>query len=178
MHPLLHQFDLRFTTIIQQWPEWVRFFMLSATFVGQPVFTVGFGAVVAVFGLSRANMPLLYSGLVIIATFYTGFLTKLLFQRDRPITDYVLAMHFETFSFPSGHAVGSTVAYGLLAYLVWQWLPQPWSYIVCGLFVLLIVVVGLSRIYLGAHFPSDVIAGWLLGSVGLAVIVFIIQPQI
>lgn len=103
---------------------------------------------------------------------------KLLLHRDRPLTEYVAQMHFETFSFPSGHSTGSMVAYGLLAYVAWQIAPSPWNYIAVAIGVGIILLVGVSRIYLGAHFPSDVVAGWLLGALGLFVIIFVIQPKL
>jgi undecaprenyl-diphosphatase len=85
-------------------------------------------------------------------------------------------MSRNSYSFPSGHTVGSTVIYGLLAYLAWQYLPQPWNVIGAIFCVLLILLISLSRIYLGAHFPSDVVAGWVLGAIGLAVIIFVVKP--
>jgi len=123
-------------------------------------------------------MRVLISGVSVVAVFYIGSLMKLVLQRDRPLTEYVAHMRYETYSLPSGHAVGSTVAYGLLAYFAWQLLPQPWNYICASLLVILILLVGISRVYLGAHFPSDVIAGWLLGAVGLVAIIFIVQPKL
>lgn len=152
--------------------------MYFVTFVGQPIFTIGIGVVIILFGWTKMNMRLLMSGVSAIAVFYIGSLIKLLLQRERPLTEYVANMRFETYSLPSGHAVGATVAYGLIAYLAWQALPQPWNYIVAGLLALLIVLVGISRVYLGAHFPTDVLAGWLLGALGLAFIIFVIHPKI
>jgi undecaprenyl-diphosphatase len=178
MRSLLHKFDHTITTSIQHWPDWVHPVMSVVTFIGQPVLTVGIGIVVTALAWGWANLRLFFAGVTVLATSGIGVLLKLLLQRDRPITDYVLAMRFDTFSLPSGHALGATVAYGLLAYLAWQFLPAPWSYAAVFLFVLLIVAVGLSRIYLGAHYPSDVIAGWLLGALAMAVIIFVIRPQV
>lgn len=178
MPPLLHQFDHQVTTSIQRWPDWMHPVMLWVTFIGQPVFTVGIGIIIIGIAWTRSNVRLALAGGTVLLTIGLGTLLKLLFSRERPITDYVLAMRFETFSLPSGHALGSTVAYGLLAFLVWHLLPAPWSYIVGSLLILLIIAIGLSRIYLGAHYPSDVIAGWLLGAVALAIIIFVIQPRL
>ena len=69
------------------------------------------------------------------------------------------------FSFPSGHAALSTVAYGILALLVIRsGLPQAarWA-IVIGLTVL-VLLIGLSRVWLGVHYPTDVLAGWAAGA--------------
>jgi undecaprenyl-diphosphatase len=76
------------------------------------------------------------------------------------------------YSFPSGQSASAMVAYGIVAVLVSRlvWLPR-WvrsaTAFVCGVVVGL---VGLSRIYLGVHFPSDVLGGWLLG--GIVVLLF------
>jgi membrane-associated phospholipid phosphatase len=81
---------------------------------------------------------------------------KQLFGRIRP--DLWLSLAPETtFSFPSGHAMGSMALVAALIVLVW---PTSWRWpaiILGGLFVFL---VGLSRIYLGVHYPSDILAGW------------------
>jgi undecaprenyl-diphosphatase len=68
------------------------------------------------------------------------------------------------YSFPSGHATNATVAYGVLGVLVAR-LPWPTA-IRVGIEVVLAVIilgVGLSRVWLGVHYPTDVVAGWLLG---------------
>ena len=131
---------------------------------------------VAAGGLWLSNFRLALSGAIIWLTLGIGFLIKLLIGRARPLTEYAANLRVDTFSFPSGHTSGATIAYGLLAYLAWQLLPQPFGYIVAAMFGILIIAIGVSRIYLGAHFPSDVIAGWLLGAAALCVIIFIVRP--
>lgn len=68
------------------------------------------------------------------------------------------------FSFPSGHALNSTVTYGLVALLVWRTALPTWfrGLIVVAL-TTLVVLIGASRIALGVHYPSDVVGGWLAG---------------
>lgn len=178
MRSFLHRFDTKITHSVQQWPDWIHPIMTVFSFIGQPVFTLGIGAAVIALGWVRTNIRLAFAGAAVWATIGVGAILKLFLRRDRPITDYVLAMRFDTFSFPSGHALGATIAYGLLAYLTWQLLPAPWNYAAVIFLAGVIIVVGLSRVYLGAHYPSDVAAGWLLGAVCLAIIIFVIQPKL
>lgn len=178
MRSWIHQFDVRLTQDIRHLPLWVEPIMTTVSFVGKPIFTTTICVVIGVFGLAWSNLKLFYAGCAGIVTIGLGVLLKLLLDRDRPFTDYVLNMRLDTPSFPSGHAVGSTVAYGLAAYLLLQFLPAPWNYVAAGVLIVLIVLIGISRVYLGAHFPSDVLAGWLLGLAGLAVIILFIKPVI
>jgi membrane-associated phospholipid phosphatase len=85
---------------------------------------------------------------------------KLLFQRPRPELAYV---HLETYSFPSGHAAGSTAIYAALAYvLVRNRRPRSWIAAALG-FVVTVSAIGFSRLYLEVHYLSDVLAGISLG---------------
>ena len=69
------------------------------------------------------------------------------------------------YSFPSGHSALSTVAYGILALLVIHSdLPRSLKRAIVAALVVLILLVGLSRVYLGVHYPSDVLGGWLSGT--------------
>ncbi len=105
----------------------------------------------------------------IIAVAGSGLLTTLLkhfYQRGRPsINESIDAIGF---SFPSGHSMGALVFYGFLAYFVVRSTQKravkAITLIVLGI---LIILIGTSRIYLGAHFPSDVIAGFIAGTVWL-----------
>jgi undecaprenyl-diphosphatase len=74
-------------------------------------------------------------------------------------------------SFPSGHAVQSLVFYGLVAMLALRWPPLArWRGLVLGAAVTLVASVGYTRVYLGNHWPTDVLGGWLLGWAWLGVL--------
>jgi undecaprenyl-diphosphatase len=90
---------------------------------------------------------------------------KSVFHRTRPVPLITGLIAAQQFSFPSGHAMVSAAFYFYLTYLSWQ-LVRGWKRIVLvtGL-VLLVLLIGLSRMYLGAHYLSDVIAGYLVGFV-------------
>jgi membrane-associated phospholipid phosphatase len=87
---------------------------------------------------------------------------KDVFQRARPLPVSTL-IAAQQFSFPSGHAMVSAAFYSCLAYLAWRLVDGVWrSVIVAGL-LLLVLLIGVSRIYLDAHYLSDVLAGYLVG---------------
>lgn len=91
--------------------------------------------------------------------------TLLKLEVDRPRPDLVSHLVSETsLSFPSGHAMLSAVTYLTLGSLAARFLPDRRTKIfVFGLAVLVTVLVGTSRVYLGVHWPSDVLAGWCAG---------------
>lgn len=85
------------------------------------------------------------------------------FQRARPVP-VVGFVDAQQFSFPSGHAMVSAAFYLYLAYLSWRLVRGRWrrTFLASGL-VVLVLLIGLSRLYLEAHYLSDVIAGYLAG---------------
>jgi membrane-associated phospholipid phosphatase len=91
-----------------------------------------------------------------------GFL-KISFGMPRPywVSSEVKALSTETsFGLPSGHSQTAVVVWGRLA----AWLRRRWAYVVLGL---LIFLISISRIYLGVHFPTDVLVGWIVGGLVL-----------
>lgn len=91
------------------------------------------------------------------------------FARVRPVFPDPFATE-PTFGFPSGHAVMSTVGYGLLAYFLWHAVRSPIARIlIVFVAVMLIVLTGISRLMLGVHYLSDVLAGFAVGGVWLSV---------
>ena len=88
---------------------------------------------------------------------------KYLFHRIRPaVADPLVKL--QTYSFPSGHAVAATVLYGFVAILLWSYIaPKVWRVVIGTAIVAVILGVGFSRVYLGAHYPTDVLAGLLEG---------------
>lgn len=95
-------------------------------------------------------------------------LLKHAFQRARPSFDNPL-VSLTTYSFPSGHTAGSTVLYGFIAaYLISHIRSNPQRLLVALIAFLLAALVGLTRIYLGAHYLSDVLAAMVEGVAWLA----------
>src|SRR5207253_5489188 len=89
---------------------------------------------------------------------------KTTFHRARPV-QVVGIIAAQQYSFPSGHAMVSAAFYFYLAYLCWRLVRGAWRFVLIGGLVLLAVSIGASRIYLEAHYLSDVIAGYIAGFV-------------
>jgi undecaprenyl-diphosphatase len=85
-------------------------------------------------------------------------LLKHVFARPRPVLPYAPPAH--TFSFPSGHATDSAALATAVVLLLWP-TRRRWHAVAGG--ALFVIAVGISRVYLGVHFPSDVLAGWCVG---------------
>lgn len=91
---------------------------------------------------------------------------KGLFERARPEHFHELAV-VSSYSFPSGHASGSMVAYGWCAYLALRWLSPRWHSPAVVAAAVGVWTIGCSRVLVQVHFPSDVWAGWLSGGAWL-----------
>ena len=97
---------------------------------------------------------------------------KHLFLRLRPDVSLHLVEQ-GGFSFPSGHAVTSVIVFGLLFYLIRKHCNRPaLRNVLSGICLLLAVLVGPSRIYVGVHWPTDVLTGWCIG--GGVLLIFLV----
>lgn len=91
-------------------------------------------------------------------------LIKVQVERSRPPAS---AAHVDAagYSFPSAHSATSVALYGLLALFAISHLHGRARHLACGVLGSVILLVGATRVYLGAHFPTDVLAGWLVGCI-------------
>ena len=94
---------------------------------------------------------------------------KVIFQRPRPKTD----MYVFSYSFPSGHVFSATVIYGFCIYLTFRFIKNATvKWMVSALLALLILLIGFSRVYLGVHWLSDTLAGYVTGLAWLLFCIF------
>src|SRR5919107_5197643 len=148
-------------------------FFLIVTAFGSLEAMVILGVVVAAFLARGRRWTLIGTWLAAVAgSAVLDWLLKGLFQRPRPHFAHPLVVE-TSYSFPSGHAMESFVAYGMVAYLaVLLWL-RSWEArvaAVCGA-ALVVVLIGFSRMYLGVHYFSDVVAGYAAGGVWLSALI-------
>jgi undecaprenyl-diphosphatase len=141
------------------------------SFLGSPLFLVILGAIVIASLLYLKHKRALVLFLISVAgELALDLALKAFFGRVRPAAffDYPLP---SSYSFPSGHAFGSLCFYGILAWLTAARLPNKAAELAIGILAaLLIFFIGFSRIYLGVHFPSDVLAGYAAGLFWIGVI--------
>jgi membrane-associated phospholipid phosphatase len=116
----------------------------------------------ALVAVSAAGIELLNGGL------------KLLFHRQRPELAFV---HLDTYSFPSGHAVGSSAIYAILFFVFASRAPRPRQIAAALAYVLLVSLVCFSRLYLEAHYLSDVLAGVSLGAAWASASLFVYETK-
>ena len=101
-----------------------------------------------------------------------SFWLKDLIGRPRP--EAVHELGIRTYSFPSGHSMSSIAFYGFLVYLTWRiYESKVKKIVISAILVLLIISIGLSRIYLQVHYPSDVLAGFAAGAACLLIFIMI-----
>ena len=144
--------------------------MRTATFLGSsPVLAavVGFAAVLLVVRQRRGEAVFIVIALVGTLVLNDGL--KLLFQRPRPGFDWAEAWP-ET-GFPSGHSMSSFVVFLAIALVLWRLGERRAGIVAFVLAIALTVSVGISRIYLGAHWLSDVVGGYLAGALWLLLLV-------
>jgi undecaprenyl-diphosphatase len=125
------------------------------------------------FVLKHRSELVLFAG-VLIGSALLNVLLKLVFHRARPILNRIIDEN--GYSFPSGHSMAAFTLYGILTFLLWRHLPSYWSrslLIICSAFM--IIMIGISRIYLGVHYPSDVLGGFLISGAWLFFTISIYQ---
>jgi len=124
----------------------------------------------------RGHWPSMRALVVVPAGMLLNVALKNAFQRARPAWDDPM-VQLATYSFPSGHAVASTVFYGMLCAIVFAHTRSPRRRALAATgAVLMVLVVCFSRVYLGAHYPSDVIAGTVEGLACVLVFGKLLRP--
>jgi len=132
------------------------------SFLGSAEFMVPVAILVIVLIISRYRHEAILFTITMFIGVLINYILKLIFKRPRPDIAPLFFPH--TYSFPSGHAMNSFVFYALIAFYVFRFTrDKKISYMVSFVAILLIFLIGISRIYLGVHYPTDILGGFLAG---------------
>ena len=163
-HQLLeHSYNDRSNTLA----KWVTWY----TNIGTTAFTAPIATALVVWlaGAKRSWWPIVITALSATCSVLTTTLVKEWLGRPRPEHTFAVAPFEYAPSFPSGHTLNAVVVFGIIAILY----ASTLGYILAGIYILLM---GASRIWLGHHWFTDVLAGWLIGAAWLLVISAIFWP--
>lgn len=142
-----------------------RFFLLASD-LGYTGVIVADTVLVLALVLGRRLRASLFAAVATVGSMLLNVAAKHAFARVRPALWDSIAPE-TTFSFPSGHAMGSITLAWVVVLLWWhldgRW--RAWRWPVAALALAFTLAVGLSRIYLGVHYPSDILAGWTAATV-------------
>lgn len=135
------------------------------TKLGNPLVQTVTTVIVAMFllFLRRYKVSIWYGVSTALGAYFLNHAVKDFFARPRP-TEISHLIAQGGYSFPSGHSMGTMIIYMGILYIILRYSENRWLRGLARFFCpLIIFVVGLTRIYLGVHFVSDVLAGWFLG---------------
>jgi undecaprenyl-diphosphatase len=144
--------------------------MFAFSFMGDRGLIILLVLSVLLFFHERWKRGLVWLSLTMIGALVLNVTLKMAFARTRPTAFFGSLPH--SYSFPSGHSLLSFCFYGVLAGLIMARIRSRWLRVViwCGA-ALMICLIGISRIYLGVHYPSDVVAGYVAGAIWVSTMI-------
>ena len=146
---------------------WLSSLLLVLTHGGDTLFLLlATGLLAWVLWRKRSRRDMLAAVFAVGGAGLINIVLKLLFQRERPSIAFVLIQE-PSFSFPSGHAMGSAALGITLLVMLWN---TRWRWLAALIAPIYIFIVGFSRVYLGVHYVSDVVAGWCVSLVWVLVV--------
>lgn len=168
------------TNVAQFDREWISFIqghethmltqiMSFFTFIGAgvPIMFITIVIVFVLYSVLHYRWELIFFLSVLLGSGLLNYALKLLFQRNRPTLHRIIEAN--GYSFPSGHSMAAFTLYGVLCYLLWKHVDRSVGRILLIILgSIMILCIGISRIYLGVHYPSDVVGGYLASGAWLA----------
>lgn len=166
---------LRFDEAIRNWVHQfaspgMTTFMKIVSMMGAQILAAELLIAFLVFARLRWKRAAFWLAIAMIGALVLEASLKYAYHRIRPQAYFVPEP--ASYSFPSGHSLTSFCFYGVLAGLLTDRIKSlPWRIAIWTVAALLIILIGLSRIYLGVHYPSDVLAGYLAATVWVGTII-------
>src|SRR3989344_2669078 len=171
---LIKQLDISSLNFVEQIRSpFLTLFFKAVTFMGEWYFVLGVLVLISLFFIikktsrfrlaTRRNLDVFFLWLITIGGLGTTFVLKEIFHRSRPVGGLIAET---SSSFPSAHSVVSVVFYAFVFYLLARNAKCCFSkyLLISGMFIAPILL-GFSRLYLGVHYLSDVLAGYAIGDV-------------
>ena len=170
---------LSFDTAIREWvyarrnPGLNRV-LITITYLGNWQMVSLMGIFLLMVKSTRMNMGIPFA-VISLSSIVVYKAAKEIFQRPRP--DFAVRLIEEGgYSFPSGHSMNGLVCYGILIYLIRRYCKnRKLANVLTGLLGFLIIAIGCSRVYVGVHYPTDIIGGWSLGAAYLCIAIIILE---
>lgn len=149
-------------------------FFISVTYLGNTLTICGIVLIFLVIYRNRYGILLTVStGISVVS----NLIIKSIIKRSRP--DHVRLIVQGGYSFPSGHSMISIAVYGFLLYFSYRFIKNRYfKIIVCMLLFLIIILIGISRIYVGVHYPTDVLAGYCLSMLELVILIAVSRKYV
>lgn len=150
--------------------------MTFFTFIGswKSIVVIALLVILFLYKVLDHRSELVLFSLVIIGAPILNKVLKNFFERTRP--DLHRLIEIGGYSFPSGHAMNAMAVYGILTFLLWRHIPtRSGRALLLIVSMMMIFMIGISRVYLGVHYPSDIIAGYFASGFWLAVAIWVYQ---
>jgi undecaprenyl-diphosphatase len=146
--------------------------MQAVTFLGSTLFlSVGTAVVLIIFIVRKLWRSAVMFAVIMAGAVLINYTLKTTFERERPLAYFDYAMP-ASFSYPSGHTFFSSCFYGALAWMITRHLRKRWAKVAVWISASIIVLaIGVSRVYLGVHYPTDVIAGYTAAFIWLSAVI-------
>jgi len=144
--------------------------MNAISLLGYNILIVELAIALAIFAWLRWRRALLWLAVAMTGSLVLDLTLKYIYHRTRPTAYFGMAPH--SYSFPSGHAMSAFCFYGVLAGLLSARIKSlALRTVVWFVAAALVIAIGISRIYLGVHYPSDVVAGYLAATVWVGTVI-------
>lgn len=148
--------------IISYRVPWLTNIMRAFSLLGNEFIIFGSIAVIIFLTLKKHHRETFIFSILLLMGASLTTLLKLLYRVPRPF--FLALVKENSYSYPSGHALNSILFYGTISFFIFHFTRNKMtSALISTLSVLLIILIGISRIYLGVHHPSDVAAGFVVG---------------
>lgn len=167
----IQQFDDRVMLTVQAFEkEWLTWMMKILSTIGNtvPVIVISVCMMLILFKAFHMRQELILFTVVLVGSTGLNLGLKTIFQRARPEINQLV--YEAGYSFPSGHSMAALSLYGIVAFLLWRHTPTRGRRTALILFtILMIILIGISRIYLGVHYPSDIIGAYFISGFWLSI---------